>query len=455
LEHHRQHLLKTFVAVRALSRALAEPLSAEDQQLQSMPDASPTKWHLAHTTWFFETMVLGAHDRSYRVFDDRFGALFNSYYESLGPRHPRPQRGLLSRPTGAEVGQWRRHVDAAMQAFITGASDAAWLAAAGTIELGLHHEQQHQELMLTDIKHAFSLNALEPAYGPALPTAAPAALRTNATAALCTNATAALCAEATWLDVDGGVVNVGHGSDGFAFDNERPRHPALLAPHRIATHLVDNAAFVEFIRDGGYRRPALWLSDGWAAVQANGWQAPAYWRWDGIHADTPRDPRTIDAAEITVFTLHGRRPLDRHEPVCHVSLYEAAAFAEWAGARLPTEFEWEAAAAASHAAADAPIRHRFDLQHLHPARGLPASGMQQLFGEVWEWTGSAYAPYPGFRPFTGPASEYNGKFMINQTVLRGGSCATPPGHLRPTYRNFFPASARWQFSGVRLARDGR
>jgi ergothioneine biosynthesis protein EgtB len=440
LDPHRQHLLKTFSAVRALSRALAEPLSAEDQQLQSMPDASPTKWHLAHTTWFFETLVLGAHDRGYRVYDDRFGALFNSYYESLGPRHPRPQRGLLSRPTLAEVGQWRRHVDSAMQAFIAGASEAAWSAAAGTIELGLHHEQQHQELLLTDIKHAFSLNALEPSYGPALPN----------------EAAAKPLGAPSWIGVEGGIAKVGHGDDGsFAFDNERPRHPVLLAPHRIATHLVDNAAFLEFIRDGGYRRPALWLSDGWAAVQAHGWQAPAYWRWDGIHGDTPRDARAIDAAEITVFTLHGRRPLDVHEPVCHVSLYEAAAFAEWAGARLPTEFEWEAAAAAAaQTAANASIPHRFDLQHLHPARGLPGRGMQQLFGEVWQWTGSAYAPYPGFRPFTGPASEYNGKFMMNQTVLRGGSCATPPGHLRSTYRNFFPASARWQFSGLRLARDG-
>ncbi len=436
MDPHRQHLLKTFAAVRALSRALAEPLSAEDQQLQSMADASPTKWHLAHTSWFFETLVLGAHDRGYRVFDERFGALFNSYYESLGPRHPRPQRGLLSRPSLTEVAQWRRHVDDAMHAFITGASDAAWNAAAGTIELGLHHEQQHQELMLTDIKHAFSLNALEPAYGPSRPSAAAAAART----------------EAAWIDMPGGVVSLGHGDNGFAFDNERPRHPALLAPHRIATRLVNNAAFVEFIRDGGYRRPTLWLSDGWAAVQANGWQAPAYWRWDGIHADAPRDPQTIDPAEITLFTLHGRRAIDLLEPVCHVSLYEAAAFAQWAGARLPTEFEWEAAA---QAASGSPIRHRYDLQQLHPARGLPGSGMQQLFDEVWEWTASAYAPYPGFRPFPGPASEYNGKFMMNQTVLRGGSCVTPPGHLRPSYRNFFPASARWQFSGVRLAQDGR
>lgn len=376
-------------ATRAHSLALAAPLSDEDAQLQSMPDASPAKWHLAHTTWFFETLVLQPHLPHYRVFDERWPRLFNSYYESLGPRHARPQRGLLSRPSLAEVKAYRRHVDAALADLLPAASAEARVL----IELGCHHEQQHQELLLTDILHAFSCNPLLPAYDAAPP--APAAPPAQA-----------------WLQHPGGIVQIGFGGqagDGFAFDNEGPRHAALLAPFEISNRLVTCGEYADFIDAGGYREPLLWLSDGWATVQAQGWQRPAYWLPDG-----------------SVFGLHGVQPLDPGAPVSQLSFYEACAFAEWAGARLPTEFEWEAAAA------------------------LP--GFAQAADQAWQWTRSSYAPYPGFRPAAGAVGEYNGKFMVGQQVLRGGSPATPPGHARPSYRNFFPPAARWQFSGVRLAR---
>jgi len=389
--------------VRAHSLALAEPLCAEDQCIQSMPEASPTKWHLAHTSWFFEAVVLAPHVAGYQPFDPRFSHLFNSYYESLGPRHPRPQRGLLTRPGLSEVLAYRAHVDSAMQRLI-GDPGEAWEAAAPLVELGLNHEEQHQELILTDMLHALSCNPLLPAYQPAH---APG-LRL---------ATAA--AQPRWIDMPGGTVHVGHGGEGFAFDNETPRHPVLLAPYRIADRLVSCGEYAQFIADGGYERPALWLSDGWAAVQAGGWQAPLYW----IAPDDPRAP----AAHWQVFGLHGVRPMDPAAPVSQLSFYEAAAYAEWAGARLPTEFEWEAA---------------FD-----------APGITQMTGHVWQWTRSSYDPYPGFRPWAGAVGEYNGKFMVGQIVLRGGSVATPAGHTRPSYRNFFPPAARWQFSGLRLAGD--
>jgi ergothioneine biosynthesis protein EgtB len=397
-------------AVRGHSRALSAGLSAEDQALQSMPEASPTKWHLAHTTWFFETLLLQVHQPGYRPVDARWAALFNSYYESLGPRHPRPQRGLLSRPSLDQVRAYRQQVDDAVLRFIAEADDAAWRAAADTLQLGLQHEQQHQELLLTDILHAFSLNPLRPAYA-ALPAPAPRADLPGP----------------QWLAVGGQAVGghavqIGHDGTGFGFDNERPRHTQWLAPFALASRLVTCADYAEFIADGGYRRPQLWLSDGWAEVQARGWQAPAYWlalAADGSGADG-----------FEQFTLHGVQALDPAAPVCHLSGYEAAAYAAWAGARLPTEFEWEYGAA----------------QH--------ADALQQLQGEAWQWTSSAYAPYPGFRPLPGPAAEYNGKFMINQLVLRGSSLATPPGHARVSYRNFFAPAARWQFSGLRLARDG-
>ncbi len=377
-------LAEAYRAVRAHTAALAAPLSAEDAVLQSMPDASPVKWHLAHTTWFFETVIL-SRQPGYKPFDPRFAYLFNSYYEALGPRHPRPRRGLITRPGLDEIYAWRTHVDAAM------ARACEDQSLTGLIALGLHHEQQHQELILTDIKHAFFSNPLLPAYRETVPAAHAAAA-------------------ADWLSIPGGVTAIGHDGPGFAFDNEGPRHQVLLRPFHIAARPVSNGEYRAFISDGGYRRPEFWLSDGWTKVQEEQWQAPLYWLKD-------------DDGTESVFTLSGVRPLDPNAPVEHVSFYEACAYAAWAGARLPTEFEWEAAA--------------------------------PLFahGEVWEWTRSSYDPYPGFKAFEGVAAEYNGKFMVGQLVLRGGSHATPPGHIRSTYRNFFPPHARWQFSGIRLAED--
>jgi ergothioneine biosynthesis protein EgtB len=401
----RSALAQRYTQVRGRSLALAEPLSVEDQAVQSMADASPTKWHLAHTAWFFETLVLLPHAHGYQPFDERYLSLFNSYYESLGPRHPRPQRGLLTRPGLAQVHAYREHVDAAVHSFIAGAGDDAWRAALPLLELGLHHEQQHQELILTDILHALSCNPLLPAYAAQ---EAPALRLATQPPAL------------GWIGREGGLVQIGHDGDGFAFDNEAPRHPVLLQPYRIADRLVSCGDYAQFVADGGYRNPALWLSDGWAAVQAGDWRHPACWL-------APGDPRA-SAGHWQVFGLAGVRPLDEAAPVAQLSFYEAAAYAEWAGARLPTEFEWEAA---------------FD-----------APGIAQMTGQVWQWTRSSYGPYPGFRPLQGAVSEYNGKFMVGQMVLRGSSSATPEGHARPSYRNFFPPAARWQFSGLRLARDG-
>jgi len=419
----RSSLQASYETVRALSTRLAEPLSAEDQCVQSMPDASPVKWHLAHTTWFFETLVLKAHAPAYRAFDARYAYLFNSYYEALGPRHPRPRRGMLTRPSVDEVLSYRAHVDAAMEGFVASADLAALARAGPLITLGLHHEQQHQELILTDLKHLLSLNPLQPAYVPAIAPTDVVAASQSPPCAL------------RWLDFPGGIHPIGHDGADFAFDNESPRHEVLLRPYRLANRPVTCGEYLDFIRDGGYRRPELWLSDGWATVQAVGWKAPLYWS-------------DLDATHPTVFTLMGPRVLEPAEPVCHLSLYEAAAYAQWADARLPTEFEWEAAAAGQFAGA-----HRYEYAYPHPVPASDVEGLQQLFGEVWDWTRSSYDPYPGFRPLAGAAGEYNGKFMVGQVVLRGGSCATPPGHLRATYRNFFPPAARWQFSGLRLARD--
>lgn len=398
--------------VRGETEALAAPLSAEDQTIQSMPDASPTKWHRAHTTWFFETFLLVPHAPGYQLFDPAFTTLFNSYYETIGPYHPRPARGLLSRPGIATVAAYRAHVDAAMETLLEHCPEAV----ADLVVIGLHHEQQHQELLLTDIKHAFANSPIVPVYDPGKP-----------------GPDGGILPPAGWWTVDGGIYQIGHcpgnqDSD-FAFDNEQPAHAALLRDCAIADRPVSNGEFRVFMEDGGYRRPELWLSEGWSTVQAAGWEAPGYWRRTG--------------ADWQVYTLHGLRTVRTDEPVCHVSFFEAAAYAAWAGRRLPTEFEWEVAA-----------RHHGeggkgeDGSHLHP-RPL-RTGIRQ---DVWEWTASPYAPYPGYRPRTGALGEYNGKFMINQMVLRGRSCVTPPGHDRLTYRNFFPPQARWQFSGFRLAED--
>jgi ergothioneine biosynthesis protein EgtB len=376
-----------------------------------MPDASPTKWHRAHTTWFFETFVLIPYARGYRPFDEAFGFIFNSYYESIGPRHPRPSRGVLSRPGVEAVAAYRAYVDTAMEGLL----DSADRDVVDLIVTGLHHEQQHQELLLTDIKHAFSSSPIFPRYAPE-PVAPTVAIATP---------------PEQWT-VNGGIYEVGHrsGSDlEFSFDNERPAHASLLRDFAISDRPVSNAEFVAFIEDEGYQRPELWLSEGWTTANAAYWEAPAYWYRDG------RDWR--------VYTLHGLRSLRLDEPVCHVSFFEAAAYARWAGRRLPTEFEWEIAARQFGEAELGPNDFRV---HPRPLRG----GIRQ---DVWEWTASSYAPYPGYSPEPGALGEYNGKFMINQMVLRGRSCATPPGHERVTYRNFFPPQARWQFSGFRLAED--
>lgn len=404
-------LARRYSDIRALSEMLAAPLSAEDQCIQSMPDASPVKWHLAHTTWFFETLLLIPHASSYQPFDPRYHYLFNSYYESLGARHPRPERGLITRPSSDQVIEYRRHVDDAMARLLDGGRtlNIDWLC-----ELGLQHEQQHQELILTDIKHALSCNPLLPEYSET-------ALEPASAAPLL-----------SWRDYAGGIYWIGSADGGFAFDNEQPRHRVLLQPFRLASRLVTCREFLRFIEDDGYRRPEFWLSDGWSFVQSTGIGAPHYW----IH----------DSDRWQIFRLNGLQPLNPDEPVVHVSFYEADAYARWSGRRLPTEFEWEAAAV------NEPLRGKFlNLACLHPT--VAADGETQFYGDAWEWTRSAYEPYPGYRPWEGVASEYNGKFMCSQMVLRGGSCATPAGHIRPGYRNFFPPSARWQFSGIRLAED--
>ncbi len=414
-------LARRYAETRRRTEALAEPLSAEDQTVQSMPDVSPTKWHRAHTSWFFETFLLEPHLAGYRVFDPAYAYLFNSYYEAVGARHPRPQRGLVSRPGSAEIGRYRAHVDAAMAQLIAALDPVAWAEAAPLIELGLNHEEQHQELILMDIKHVLSLNPLQPAY------AAPAARQDGRAAPL------------TWLRFTGGLRQIGYGGDGFAFDNEKPRHKVWLEPFRLASRLVTCGEYLAFIDDRGYRRPEFWLSDGWALVQQEEWSAPLYWRREG-ESD----------AGWTVFTLAGRRPVDPAEPVCHVSFYEADAFARWCGKRLPTEAEWEVAAMEAELS---PSANLMDCGLYHPQPAPAGEGLQQMIGDAWEWTASPYICYPGFRPLAGAVGEYNGKFMSNQMVLRGGAAVTPPGHVRPTYRNFFPPASRWAFGGIRLAED--
>jgi ergothioneine biosynthesis protein EgtB len=389
----RAFWLNSFRAVRAETERRASRLSPEDQIIQSMPDASPIKWHRAHTTWFFEQFLLKEHDAGYREFDPRFGFLFNSYYVAAGPRHARPQRGLITRPDCAEVGAYRAHVDAAVETMVAELPDAKFGEFSRVLEIGLHHEQQHQELMLTDILHAFAQNPTFPAYDRAW------------------RAPQGRNAATGFEEVPGGIHSIGHDGAGYSFDNEHPYHDVLVLPVQIARDLVTNAAWLDFMADGGYRDPALWLSDGWAMLEQQGWDAPGYW--------TMRDGAWF------AMTLAGERPVDPDAPVLHVSYYEADAFARWSGKHLPTEFEWEVAA----------------------REGL----LNDAFGVAWQWTRSAYLPYPGYRAAEGALGEYNGKFMINQMVLRGASLATPQGHERVSYRNFFPPAARWQFSGLRLA----
>ncbi len=402
-------------SVRALTELLAARLSPEDCCAQSMPDASPTKWHLAHTSWFFETFLLVTAAR-YKRFDPTFDYLFNSYYEAVGPRHPRPARGLLTRPSLADVMAYRAHVTESLIDLVEERHGQLG-DMAGVLELGLHHEQQHQELIVTDIKHLFSSNPLQPAYHEAVPQPVTNALPLG------------------WLTFESGVCSVGHSGDGFAYDNEHPRHRTFIEPYQLATRLVTNSEYLEFVRDGGYRQPQLWLSEGFRIVMERSWTAPLYWSGgvDGTH----------------VYTLAGAQSLSPQEPVCHVSYYEADAFARWAGARLPTEFEWEEAVRPLEV-----VGNLLDPQRLHPAAAVAKGApLLQVYGDAWEWTASAYSPYPGYRPAAGALGEYNGKFMCNQMVLRGGSCATPADHIRASYRNFFPPDARWQFTGIRLARS--
>jgi len=412
----RRTLANRFLDTRSMTEELAAPLSPEDQQIQSMPDVSPTKWHRAHTTWFFETFLLQPSLSGYESFDPSFAYLFNSYYEAVGPRHTRTDRGMISRPTAVEVADYRRHVDAAMVELL-GVTDEL----DDLVELGIHHEQQHQELLLMDAKHVLSVNPTRPSYLPSeyQPATDPG--------------------PAGWVHVEGGVVPIGHGGSGFAFDNEGPRHEVLLRRYQLADRLVTAGEWLAFIDDGGYERPDLWLSDGWHTVQAEGWNGPMYW--------------FCENDDWFVHTLRGVHPVGEHVPVVHVSQYEADAFARWAGARLPTEFEWE------HAVAGQPVEGNVvSTGALQPTRvadhhDLANSPIRQAFGDVWEWTASAYLPYPGFETAEGAVGEYNGKFMSGQIVLRGGCAVTPADHVRLTYRNFFPPRSRWCFGGVRLAKD--
>ena len=402
-----------YQSVRGLSLSLIADLQPEDTVVQTMPDVSPAKWHLAHITWFFERFVLEPHLPGYRCFDEHYHFLFNSYYYTAGQMHARPKRGLLSRPTLAEVIDYRSYVDTAMLQLLQTRDDDEDVIQVTT--LGLNHEQQHQELLLTDIKHVFSCNPLRPAVNPSLP--APRNM---------TVPSYSYSDGISGIHQVGAVVGIG---DSFFFDNESPRHDTLLHRHRIGNRLVTNSEYRQFIDDGGYSTSELWLSDGWAVIQERGWQRPLYW----------------DESLETEFTLGGTRAIDANAPVCHVSYYEADAFARWAGARLPTEFEWELAAAAQRADGNL-----LDTGFWQPA----ASDAAQFFGDVWEWTSSSYAPYPGFRPLSGSLGEYNGKFMCNQMTVRGGSCVTSADHIRASYRSFFYPDARWQFLGIRLAKDG-
>lgn len=421
-EAHQAALLTArFVSVRTDTDRLCETLEPEDYLLQPMPDASPVKWHLAHTSWFFEEFFLQKFDSNYKLFNTAYGQLFNSYYESVGKRIARAERGILSRPTVREVQAYRKYVDTAVQRFLERRGGELSPDQLLVLEVGLNHEQQHQELILTDLKYAFSRNPLLPVYSSESPSRPSTPL-----------------SNLKWVTFPGGVMQIGHEGQGFAFDNEGPMYKTILQPYALSARLVTVKDYRTFIADGGYTRPELWLSDGWHQVQKEAWKTPLYWNDGGNR--------------IRVFTLHGLRPLADTDPVCHVSYYEADAYARWAGFRLPTECEWEIAACGQ----DANVGNFVEDQFLHPQApplGTSSSSLAQIFGDCWEWTCSPYTPYPGFKPVSGALGEYNGKFMCNQMVLRGGSCVTPRGHVRPSYRNFFPPEARWQFTGIRLAKD--
>jgi ergothioneine biosynthesis protein EgtB len=405
-EHYRR--------VRAISEQICEPLATEDYVLQTMDDVSPPKWNLAHTSWFFETFLLKSFVPGYREFHPRYNYLFNSYYEAVGERHPRPRRGALSRPTVEEVYRYRDYVDQAMLDLFAHADPERAARIAPLVVLGLHHEQQHQELMLTDLKHILAENPLRPIYRKR-------------------GAASRAAGDLLWHGYSGGVAEIGFDGDGFSFDNERPRHKVYLEDFRLASRLVTNGEFLEFMEAGGYRQPCHWLSEGWATVLAQGWECPLYWE--------KADGRWWN------MTLSGFRPVEQDEPVCHVSYFEADAYARWRGKRLPTEAEWETAATGLPVEGNLLDRQEFHPQAAAGQNDTPA----QMFGDVWEWTQSQYTAYPGFTPEEGAIGEYNGKFMCNQFVMRGGSCATPADHIRHTYRNFFPPHARWQFTGIRLA----
>lgn len=428
-EWDAESLGRRFEEVRGHTEALAAPLSPEDQTVQSMPDVSPTKWHRAHVTWFFETFLLAENEQGFAPFQDKYWFLFNSYYETLGPRYARPDRGLVTRPGAHEVGDYRANVDARVRDLVDTLDGGSLEKLTPIIELGFHHEQQHQELLLMDIKHVLSRNPLQPVYaGSPVERCEPDRLG--------------------WVEVEGGLVEVGHEGAGFSFDNELPRHRQWLEPYRLADRLVTNGEWLAFMADGGYERHELWLSDGWAKVRGEGWSAPLYWsEHDGVWFE---------------HTLHGTWPVNPGLPVAHVSFYEAEAFATWAGKRLPTEAEWEHAVVTDgqggqHGRDEQVVGNLADGGSFHPRPAQPApagSRLRQVHGDCWEWTSSAYHPYPGFHPPEGAIGEYNGKFMSNQMVLRGGCALTPAGHARASYRNFFPHGARWALSGVRLADGG-
>ena len=416
LSTENRALTFTYRRIRSFSEDLAARLSPEDMQIQSMPDASPTKWHLAHTTWFFETFLLKPYFRDWTTVEDQFSYLYNSYYNSVGRQYPRPDRGKISRPSAREILHYRECVDEHMAGLLQSPDNPEEVAS--LVELGLNHEQQHQELLLTDIKHALSFNPLFPAFAEGLE-----------------DSPRSLSGSLEWVDFPEQIVGIGHAGSGFCFDNELPVHRVLLSPFQLASRPVNCREYLEFMEDGGYSRPELWLSEGWSLCLEESWKAPLHW--------------IARADEWDTFTLTGKKKLDLEEPVTHLSYFEADAYARWAGCRLPTEFEWERAAAR-----DDWNGNFVDSGRFHPA--APVAGQQplkQLFGDVWEWTSSSYSPYPGFTPAEGAVGEYNGKHMCNQYVRRGGSCATSRDHIRPSYRNFFPTHARWQFSGIRLARS--